>query len=59
MQNDFGAEGGMFARAGIDIVPTRKAIEPAKAVLTAARRAGVILSISTQILVKGRSTDCR
>jgi ureidoacrylate peracid hydrolase len=41
MQNDFGTEGGMFARAGIDIAPIRKAIEPTKAVLTAARRAGV------------------
>jgi ureidoacrylate peracid hydrolase len=41
MQNDFGAEGGMFARAGIDIAPIRKAIEPTKAVLTTARRAGV------------------
>lgn len=41
MQNDFGAEGGMFARAGIDIAPIRKAIEPTKAVLTAARGAGV------------------
>jgi ureidoacrylate peracid hydrolase len=41
MQNDFGAEGGMFAQAGIDIAPIRKAIEPTKAVLTAARRAGV------------------
>jgi len=41
MQNDFGAEGGMFARAGIDIAPIRKAIEPTKAVLIAARRAGV------------------
>ncbi len=43
MQNDFGAEGGMFARAGTDIAPIRKAIEPTKAVLTAARRAGVKL----------------
>jgi ureidoacrylate peracid hydrolase len=41
MQNDFGAKGGMFARAGIDIAPIRKAIAPTKAVLTAARRAGV------------------
>lgn len=41
MQNDFGAEGGMFARAGINIAPIRKVIEPTKAVLTAARRVGV------------------
>ena len=37
MQNDFGAEGGMFAHAGINIAPVRKVIEPTKAVLTAAR----------------------
>jgi ureidoacrylate peracid hydrolase len=41
MQNDFGAEGGMFAQAGIDIAPIRKVIGPTKAVLTAARSAGV------------------
>jgi ureidoacrylate peracid hydrolase len=41
MQNDFGAEGGMFDRAGIDIAQIREAIEPTKAVLSAARRAGV------------------
>ena len=28
MQNDFGAEGGMFARAGIDISGIRAAIAP-------------------------------
>ncbi len=41
MQNDFGAEGGMFARAGIDILPIRNAIGPTTAVLTAARKAGL------------------
>jgi ureidoacrylate peracid hydrolase len=40
MQNDFGAEGGTFAQAGINIEPIRKVIEPTKAVLTAARTAG-------------------
>jgi ureidoacrylate peracid hydrolase len=41
MQNDFGAEGGMFARAGIDILPIRNVIGPTKEVLTAARKAGL------------------
>ena len=41
MQNDFGAEGGMFDRAGIDISVIRSAIAPTAKVLTAARRAGV------------------
>ena len=41
MQNDFGSQGGMFARRGIDIAPIRKAIGPTKAVLTAARTAGL------------------
>jgi ureidoacrylate peracid hydrolase len=41
MQNDFGAEGGMFARAGIDISPIRGVIGPIREVLTAARRGGI------------------
>jgi len=41
MQNDFGAEGGMFARAGIDILPIRNVIRPTKEVLTVARKAGL------------------
>ena len=41
MQNDFGAEGGMFARAGIDISGIRAAVEPTARVLAAARRAGL------------------
>jgi ureidoacrylate peracid hydrolase len=28
MQNDFGARGGMFDRAGIDIAPIQRAVEP-------------------------------
>ena len=39
MQNDFGAEGGMFALAGIDVSPIRAVIEPTSRVLAAARRA--------------------
>ena len=38
MQNDFGAEGGMFARAGIDISMIRRAVGPTARVLFAARR---------------------
>ena len=41
MQNDFGAEGGMFQRAGIDISMIRGAVAPTKRVLTAARRVGM------------------
>jgi ureidoacrylate peracid hydrolase len=41
MQNDFGAEGGMFARAGIDISLIRGAVAPTARVLTAAREAGI------------------
>ena len=41
MQNDFGAEGGMFARAGIDITPIRAAVAPTASVLDRARRAGM------------------
>lgn len=41
MQNDFGATGGMFDRAGIDISGIQRAIGPAARVLAAARDAGV------------------
>ena len=41
MQNDFGAKGGMFDRAGIDISAIREAIGPTAKVLAAARAAGV------------------
>lgn len=39
MQNDFGAKGGMFDRAGIDISITRAAIEPTTRTLAAVRKA--------------------
>lgn len=38
MQNDFGAPGGMFDRAGVDIAPIRRAVAPTARVLAAARR---------------------
>jgi ureidoacrylate peracid hydrolase len=41
MQNDFGAKGGMFDRAGNDISMIQRAVGPTAKVLTAARRAGV------------------
>jgi len=41
MQNDFGAEGGMFARAGIDIAPARRVLGATQTVLAAARRSGI------------------
>ena len=41
MQNDFGAEGGLFHRAGIDITPIQEVIRPTAHVLAAARRAGI------------------
>jgi len=41
MQNDFGSEGGMMARAGIDLSGVRATIEPTARVLAAARQAGI------------------
>lgn len=41
MQNDFGAQGGMFHRAGIDIAPIQAAVAPTARVLRAARAAGL------------------
>lgn len=41
MQNDFGAEGGMFHRAGIDISMIQQAINPTAEVLSTARRIGM------------------
>jgi ureidoacrylate peracid hydrolase len=41
MQNDFGSEGGMFHRAGIDISPIRDAVASTADVLQAAREAEV------------------
>ena len=41
MQNDFGSEGGMFHRAGIDISTIQRAVVPTGKVLAAARRNGI------------------
>jgi ureidoacrylate peracid hydrolase len=41
MQNDFGTEGGMFDRAGIDISDIQRAVDPTAKVLAAARTAGI------------------
>ena len=37
MQNDFGAKGGMFDRAGIDLSMIQRAVGPTARVLAAAR----------------------
>jgi ureidoacrylate peracid hydrolase len=41
MQNDFGAEGGMFASKGLPIEGARATIEPTQRVLESARRSGM------------------
>jgi ureidoacrylate peracid hydrolase len=41
MQNDFGSEGGMFHRSGIDISGIQKAVAPTAHALDVARRAGI------------------
>jgi ureidoacrylate peracid hydrolase len=41
MQNDFGSEGGMFHRAGIDISMIQRAVEPTRKTLAAAREIGI------------------
>jgi ureidoacrylate peracid hydrolase len=41
MQNDFGATGGMFDRAGIDISPIQQVVAPIGTVVAAARRVGM------------------
>ncbi|MFN2530059.1 MAG: cysteine hydrolase [Pyrinomonadaceae bacterium] len=41
MQNDFGAKGGMFDRAGVDISMIQKAVGPTAKVLASARSAAV------------------
>jgi ureidoacrylate peracid hydrolase len=41
MQNDFGAEGGMFHRAGIPVWGIRAAVAPTARALAAARRAAI------------------
>jgi ureidoacrylate peracid hydrolase len=39
MQNDFGAKGGLFDRAGLDISMIQRAVAPTSEVLAAARNA--------------------
>lgn len=41
MQNDFGAKGGMFERAGLDISSIQKVIPPTASLVRAARNAGI------------------
>src|SRR6516225_5836988 len=44
MQNDFGAPGGMFDRAGIDLSAFKRAVGPTARVLAAARDAGITVA---------------
>jgi ureidoacrylate peracid hydrolase len=48
MQNDFGAEEGMFDRAGIDIAPIRRIVPAIAAVLGDARAAGLPIVYTKQ-----------
>lgn len=41
MQNDFGAKGGIFERAGVDISGIQRAVAPTQRVIAAGRAAGV------------------
>lgn len=41
MQNDFGAKGGLFDHAGLDISMIQRAVVPTATVLRAARKAGI------------------
>ena len=41
MQNDFGAKGGMFDRAGIDLSGIQAAVGPISQVIAAAREHGI------------------
>ena len=41
MQNDFGSPGGMFDRAGIDLLAFKRAVGPTAKVLASARDAGI------------------
>jgi ureidoacrylate peracid hydrolase len=48
MQNDFGSEGGMFHRAGLDISPIQRLVPTIAAVLGAARTAGLPIIFTKQ-----------
>lgn len=41
MQNDFGAKGGMFDRAGLDLASIRDAVAPTALVIARAREIGI------------------
>ena len=48
MQNDFGAKGGMFDRAGIDISPVERSIAPTMRMVAAAVRPHAIVYLKMQ-----------
>jgi nicotinamidase-related amidase len=52
MQNDFGAEGGIFHRAGVDIVDIQAVVKPTAEVLDAARTAGMKVIYLKMTLVR-------
>lgn len=56
MQNDFGAKGGMFERAGVDISSIQNAVAPIVKVLAAARKAGMKV-IYTKSAIKADLSD--
>jgi ureidoacrylate peracid hydrolase len=59
MQNDFGAKGGLFDRAGIDIAGIQKVIAPTAQALASARKAGVkiiyLKTLNLSPFVEGQS----
>lgn len=48
MQNDFGSRVGMFDRAGLDVAPIARLIQPISRVLEAARAAGLFIVYTRQ-----------
>ena len=50
MQNDFGAKGGMFDRAGADLSIVRQAIAPTARVIAGARAAGIPIVYVKEVL---------
>jgi len=50
MQNDFGAEGGMFDRAGLDISIVQAAVGPTARVIASARKRGIPIIYVKEVL---------
>ena len=59
MQNDFGAQGSMFDRAGIDISMIQRAVAPTARVLTAARLASIpVVYLVISLPLRGAYQPC-